>query len=53
MLVLTRRRGERIIISKDIVIEIVDMTANVVKIGITAPKEVVIIREELKEVPKK
>ena len=47
MLVLTRKIGERIMIGKDIIIEVVDRRADRVRIGISAPPSVVILREEL------
>ena len=47
MLVLSRRKYEKIIINGNIEIEIVGRKGKNFKIGITAPKEVSIIREEL------
>jgi carbon storage regulator len=47
MLVLTRRIGERIFIGNDIVIMVTDVQGCSVKIGIEAPREVRIVREEL------
>ena len=47
MLVLTRRLGEAITIGDDIKIVIVDISGNQVKLGIDAPKDVEIYREEL------
>lgn len=49
MLTITRRPGERIMIGDDIVIVIVEVTGTTVRVGITAPREVVIYREELWE----
>jgi len=49
MLVLGRKRQESIHIGNDIVISIEDITNGMVKIGIEAPKDVVILRSELKE----
>ena len=46
MLVLSRKRDERIIIGKDVVIQILDIRGNQVRIGITAPKEIPVVREE-------
>ncbi len=47
MLVLTRRLGEAITIGDNIRIVVVDISGNQVKIGIDAPKDVEIYREEL------
>ena len=47
MLILNRREGESIKIGDDIEIEIVSVSGNSVKIGISAPQEVSILRKEL------
>ncbi len=47
MLVLSRHRGERILVGNDIVITIVDMQPGRVRVGISAPRDVLIVREEL------
>lgn len=47
MLVLTRRLGEAITIGDNIRIVVVDISGHQVKLGIDAPKEVEIYREEL------
>ncbi len=47
MLVLTRRLGESITIGQDVKIVVVDIDGNQVKIGIEAPREIEIYREEL------
>lgn len=49
MLTITRRPGERIMIGEDVVIEIVEVTGTTVRVGITAPRERLIYREELWE----
>jgi carbon storage regulator len=48
MLLIRRRAGESIFIGEDIEIQIVDLTPSRVKIGITAPREVVVLRKEVK-----
>ena len=47
MLVLTRKKDEKIIIDDDIVITVVEMDNNTVKIGIDAPEDIEIHREEI------
>lgn len=49
MLVLSRKLEERILVGDDIVVTVVRIGPNSVRIGITAPKTMRIIREELKE----
>ncbi|HVY78182.1 MAG TPA: carbon storage regulator CsrA [Solirubrobacterales bacterium] len=49
MLTITRRPGEKIMIGDDVVVEIVDVTGTTVRVGITAPRERKIYREELWE----
>lgn len=47
MLILTRRIDERIFIGDEIVLSVLDIEGNRVKLGIQAPKEVAILREEI------
>lgn len=49
MLVLTRRIGERIKIGDTIVVTIVGVNGRQVRIGTDAPREVVILRQEIYE----
>jgi carbon storage regulator len=53
MLVLTRKIGQKLIINDNIEIVIIETRGEAVKIGINAPKEVSIFREELYEEIKK
>jgi carbon storage regulator len=46
MLVLTRRKEQRIVMSNGVEIVIVDVKNGNVRIGITAPKDVAIIRPD-------
>lgn len=47
MLVLTRKRSEKIRIGDNIVIKVIKAGRNTVKIGIEAPSDVRVLREEL------
>jgi carbon storage regulator len=47
MLVLTRRVGETIVIDNEIVVQVVGIKGDKVRIGITAPPQVTIDREEI------
>jgi carbon storage regulator len=47
MLVLTRRIGERIVIDHQIVLEVLEVKGNRIRLGIQAPSDVSIVREEL------
>jgi len=49
MLVLSRKAGERIWIGDDISVTVVRITGGGVRIGIEAPHEMPVVREELKE----
>ena len=49
MLVLTRRPGESIIVGKDIVITVLEIKGGQVRIGIDAPREIQVHREEVYE----
>ena len=47
MLVLTRKSGEKIRIGKDIIVSVVSKGQEPLKLGIDAPKEISIYREEI------
>ncbi|REK69565.1 carbon storage regulator CsrA [Paenibacillus paeoniae] len=47
MLVLSRKVGESLIIDGEIEVTILDVTNDVVKVGIKAPKNIGILRKEL------
>lgn len=49
MLVLTRKKGQAIIIGHDIELSIIDIQGDQVRIGINAPKSVTIHRKEVYE----
>ncbi|MEO2047876.1 MAG: carbon storage regulator CsrA [Pirellulales bacterium] len=49
MLVLSRRKEERIIICDDIIVTILDIKGNKVRLGIQAPAEVSVHRQEVYE----
>lgn len=52
MLVLTRRAGESFLIGSDIEITVIEMQGDKAKIGISAPRNVAILRRELLEAVK-
>ena len=47
MLVLTRKLNESIMVGDDVKITIVDVKGDQVKLGITAPRQIVVHREEV------
>lgn len=47
MLVLSRKPGESIVVANSIRVTVVDVSSGVVRIGIEAPREISIVREEL------
>lgn len=47
MLVLTRRPGESITIGDDIVVTVISASGGQVRLGITAPRSVQVLREEI------
>lgn len=49
MLVLTRKRGQRIIVGENIVLTVVEIRGDKVRLGIVAPKDVPVNREEVHE----
>ncbi len=49
MLILTRKIDESIVIADDIIVTVLEISGERVKIGIEAPRSVVILRQELQE----
>lgn len=47
MLILGRRQGEQIRIGDDIIVQVMDIQKGSVRIGIDAPKEIPVHREEV------
>ena len=49
MLILSRKKGESIIIDENTEITILEVSGDKVRIGVNAPKEVTVLRSELKK----
>ncbi|MCD4720741.1 MAG: carbon storage regulator CsrA [Desulfobacula sp.] len=49
MLILTRKIGESIVIGDNIVIKVVETGKNSIRIGIDAPREITVLRQEVFE----
>lgn len=49
MLILTRRVDERIFIGDDITLCVLDIEGNRVRLGLEAPRDVAILREEVQQ----
>lgn len=47
MLILTRRPNEAVMIGAEIVVRVLSVKGNQVRIGIAAPKDIHVLREEL------
>ena len=52
MLVLSRKVGESVLLGDKITITVMDVSKGVIKLGIDAPKDMLILRKELEEVVK-
>jgi carbon storage regulator len=49
MLVLSRKVGERIVIAEEVIVTVLEVSANQVKLGIEAPRSINVLRAELAE----
>ena len=47
MLILARRPGERVVIGGDVVVTVMEITGQTVRLGIAAPEELPVYREEI------
>ena len=53
MLVLSRKEGEGLLLGDDIEIKVTEISKGVIKLGIKAPKDLLVLRSELAEQIKK
>jgi carbon storage regulator len=47
VLIITRREGEKIVLGGDITIEVMEIAGNTVRLGVEAPRELPVYREEI------
>ena len=47
MLILTRRVGETVVIGDDVTVTVLGVKGNQARLGVTAPKEIAVHREEI------
>lgn len=52
MLVLSRKIGEKILIGDQIAVTVVRVSQGTVRIGVEAPNDMAIVREEIRDEPK-
>lgn len=52
MLVLSRKKSESVVINNDIVITVIEIRGDKVRLGITAPRNVPVFREEIAGAPR-
>ncbi|AHJ13523.1 MULTISPECIES: carbon storage regulator CsrA [Sulfurospirillum] len=49
MLILTRKIGEGVVLNENITVRVIEISKGVVKLGFDAPKNMLILREELEQ----
>lgn len=50
MLVVTRRAGDAVCIGEDVEITVLEVAGDRIKLGVSAPREIKVVRKELKEI---
>jgi len=49
MLILTRKTGEGVVLNENITVRVIEISKGIVKLGFDAPKDMLILREELEK----
>lgn len=49
MLILTRKMGQEICIGEDVVVKVINLNVHGIEIGISAPKDLEIVRKEIRK----
>lgn len=47
MLIITRKAGEKLMLGDDVVVEVIEVSGSSVRLGIAAPRDLPVYREEI------